>query len=230
MSTVNNEGNLIFDSVEANGQRVYVAEFKATGPFSLHIERRESGRITVYQKSYENGKYATVKNVDIAPQDTIIDAEVPGGVFPKWIKIKSSSGVEVAEVTFESESSGGGAGTESGDWEYYKVDSSFNTLKEEELTALENVFKDFGTIYYMGSVSDGALLPKLYFAYGTKFQGFKAKGEGIYFETFKSVGLSTFKSLGEEPFASEMNTSAGLPFFNALIPCTKEEFESLITK
>ena len=113
MSTVNNEGNLIFDFVEENGQRVYVAEFKATGPFSLHIERRESGRITVYQKSYENGKYATVKNVDIAPQDTIIDAEVPGGVFPKWIKIKSSSEVEVAEVTFESESSGGGAGTES---------------------------------------------------------------------------------------------------------------------
>ena len=99
MSTVNNEGNLIFDSVEENGQRVYVAEFKATGPFSLHIERRESGRITVYQKSYENGKYATVKNGDIAPQDTIIDAEVPGGVFPKWIKIKSSSEVEVAEVT-----------------------------------------------------------------------------------------------------------------------------------
>jgi len=110
MSTVNNEGNLIFDFVEENGQKVYVAEFKATGPFSLHIERRESGRITVYQKSYENGKYATVKNVDIAPQDTIIDAEVPGGVFPKWIKIKSSSEVEVAEVTFESESSGGGAG------------------------------------------------------------------------------------------------------------------------
>lgn len=111
MSTVNNEGNLIFDSVEANGQKVYVAEFKATGPFSLHIERRESGRITVYQKSYENGKYATVKNVDIAPQDTIIDAEVPGGVFPKWIKIKSSSEVEVAEVTFEDAQSGGGAGT-----------------------------------------------------------------------------------------------------------------------
>lgn len=104
---------MIFDSVEENGQRVYVAEFKATGPFSLHIERRESGRITVYQKSYENGKYATVKNVDIAPQDTIIDAEVPGGVFPKWIKIKSSSAVEVAEVTFEGEQSGGGAGTES---------------------------------------------------------------------------------------------------------------------
>lgn len=114
MSTVNNEGNLIFDSVEVNGQKVYVAEFKATGPFSLHIERRESGRITVYQKSYENGKYATVKNVDIAPQDTIIDAEVPGGVFPKWIKIKSSSEVEVAEVTFESAQSGGGAGDSGG--------------------------------------------------------------------------------------------------------------------
>ena len=128
MSTVNNEGNLIFDSVEANGQKVYVAEFKATGPFSLHIERRESGRITVYQKSYENGKYATVKNVDIAPQDTIIDAEVPGGVFPKWIKIKSSSEVEVAEVTFESESSGGGAGTES-TMEYLDI-SSFSRVKK----------------------------------------------------------------------------------------------------
>ena len=36
---------------------------------------------------------------------------MPGGVFPKWIKIKSSSEVEVAEVTFEDEQSGGGAGT-----------------------------------------------------------------------------------------------------------------------
>jgi len=135
MSTVNNEGNLIFDFVEENGQKAYVAEFKATGPFSLHIERRGSGRITVYQKSYENGKYATVKNVDIAPQDTIIDAEVPGGVFPKWIKIKSSSEVEVAEVTFESESSGGGAGTaDSGDWEYYDVSSTVGSSDNRDIS------------------------------------------------------------------------------------------------
>lgn len=140
MSIVKNEGNLIFDSVEENGQRVYVAEFKATGPFSLHIERRESGRITVYQKSYENGKYATVKNVDIAPQDTIIDAEVPGGVFPKWIKIKSSSEVEVAEVTFEDEQSGGGAGNSGGGGE--------NTYEYIELTKPEGWVGDdfYGTV------------------------------------------------------------------------------------
>ena len=148
----------------------------------------------------------------------------------KFYKSKFSAPQQDALLDIVEQGGSGGEGGSDDGWEYYKVDSSFNALPEDELITLGNAITEFSVAYYMGCVSSGSLLPMLNLAYGSKLQGFKVKGEGVYFEIFKSAGLSTFKSLGEEPFASEMNTSALLPFFNALIPCTKEEFESLITK
>lgn len=128
-------------------------------------------------------------------------------------------------------SAGGGSG-ESGDdgWEYYKVDSSFNTLKEEELSTIANGVKGMLSLCYMGCITDGTLLPQPWFGYGAKLQGFKVFGEGAYWEMLNSGGLNSFKDLTKEPFLSEFGTTPLLPLTNALTPCTKEEFYALKTK
>lgn len=94
---------------------LYVAEFEATAPFSIHIERPKGGFINMLQRSVDSGTFVAVKNFNPNYNATqVIDADCgQGAVYPKWIRLESAVEPSVAEVTFESESSGGGAGTES---------------------------------------------------------------------------------------------------------------------
>ena len=113
-------------------------------------------------------------------------------------------------------------------WEYYKVDSSFR-ISEDESVTLNNTMGTLKMAYYMGTISGSVLLPTVYISSGSDTQGFKVRGEGIYYSRFQSVGIASLKDLAKEPIVSELELTAALPFFNALIPCTKEEFEALIT-
>lgn len=92
---------------------LYVAEFEATAPFSIHLERPKGGFINMLQRSVDSGTFVAVKNFNPNYNATqVIDADCgQGAVYPKWIRIESAVEPSVAEVTFESESSGGGAGT-----------------------------------------------------------------------------------------------------------------------
>ena len=92
-----------------------MAEFEATAPFSIHLERPKGGFINMLQRSVDSGTFVAVKNFNPNYNATqVIDADCgQGAVYPKWIRIESAVEPSVAEVTFESESSGGGAGTES---------------------------------------------------------------------------------------------------------------------
>lgn len=94
---------------------LYVAEFEATAPFSIHLERPNGGFINMLQRSVDSGTFVAVKNFNPNYNATqVIDADCgQGAVYPKWIRLESAVEPSVAEVTFESESSGGGAGTES---------------------------------------------------------------------------------------------------------------------
>lgn len=94
---------------------LYVAEFEATAPFSIHLERPKGGFINMLQRSVDSGTFVAVKNFNPNYNATqVIDADCgQGAIYPKWIRIESAVEPSVAEVTFESESSGGGAGTES---------------------------------------------------------------------------------------------------------------------
>lgn len=94
---------------------LYVAEFEATAPFSIHLERPRGGFINMLQRSVDSGTFVAVKNFNPNYNATqVIDADCgQGAVYPKWIRLESAVEPSVAEVTFESESSGGGAGTES---------------------------------------------------------------------------------------------------------------------
>ena len=136
-------------------------------------------------------------------------------------------GVIIKKGTAPAPPSGGGSGDDG--WEYYKVDSSFNALKEEELSAVANGVAGMLSLCYMGCITDGRLLPQPWLGYGNKLQGFKVFGEGAYWEMLNSGGLNSFKDLTKEPFLSEFGTTPLLPLTNALTPCTKEEFEALIT-
>lgn len=91
---------------------LYVAEFEASAPFSIHLERPKGGFINMLQRSVDSGTYVAVKNFNPNYNATqVIDADCgSGAVYPKWIRLESAVEPSVAEVTFESES-GGGAGT-----------------------------------------------------------------------------------------------------------------------
>ena len=95
---------------------LYVAEFEATSRFNLHLERPASGSIYMKQKTVKDGSYVIVKDFGWNRDgDLIIDADCgQGAVYPKWIRLESAVEPSVAEVTFESESSGGGAGNSGG--------------------------------------------------------------------------------------------------------------------
>lgn len=94
---------------------LYVAEFEATAPFSIHLERPKGGFINMLQRSVDSGTFVAVKNFNPNYNATqVIDADCgQGAVYPKWIRLESAVEPSVAEVTFEDAQSGGGAGTES---------------------------------------------------------------------------------------------------------------------
>ena len=82
----------------------WVAEFQATADFNLHIERVSSGSITVAQRGTEIGEYATAwaKGEFVYEGQRVIDYDFGALVYPKWIKVTSSSEVISATVTFAS--------------------------------------------------------------------------------------------------------------------------------
>lgn len=108
---------------------LYVAEFEATSRFNLHLERPASGSIYMKQKTVKDGSYVIVKDFGWNRDgDLIIDADCgQGAVYPKWIRLESAVEPSVAEVTFESETSGGGAGEST--MEYLDI-SSFSKIKK----------------------------------------------------------------------------------------------------
>lgn len=88
----------------------YVAEFEVPGDFNLHLERKKGGIIRIYQRGCSQGEY-DLSYTSLA--DDVFDNDFGALVYPKWIKVESSSEVVSASVNFNV---GGGSGSgESGD-------------------------------------------------------------------------------------------------------------------
>lgn len=132
---------------------LFVAEFEATSRFNLHLERPASGSIYMKQKTVKDGSYVIVKDFGWNRDgDLIIDADCgQGAVYPKWIRIESAVKPSVAEVTFESESSGGGAGEST--WRYFDI-SKCSIEGIETMAHIVKTYRDGG---HIGIVSSGAL-------------------------------------------------------------------------
>lgn len=80
---------------------VYVAEFKAEGPFALHLEVQEVGHLRVRQSSVEGGGYALVDGMPLGDQySPVVDRQFVGDIWPLWIQVETGSQPTMAVVTF----------------------------------------------------------------------------------------------------------------------------------
>lgn len=86
---------------------LYVAEFEVASNCNLHIERESRGAFTIAQRGTKQGKYAYIADENYDDR-TIIDVDMLGNIYPKYIKITSASKPTYAEVNFAEQ--GGGSG------------------------------------------------------------------------------------------------------------------------
>ena len=88
---------LVF-SKNANGY--YVAEFKATSDFNLHIEGVAEGNVKVHQRSTSEGEYAYVRRATPYPSfANVYDFDFTAAIYPKWIKVECPNEPSKAVVT-----------------------------------------------------------------------------------------------------------------------------------
>lgn len=88
---------------------LYEVEFEVTGNFNLHLERKNYGRIELYQKTSSETNYTSSPSYS-ANGDVVINLDFSMGIYPKFVKIISYTEVEKAIVTMEGESGGSGNG------------------------------------------------------------------------------------------------------------------------
>ena len=88
---------------------LYEVEFEVTGDFNLHLERKNYGRVELYQKTSSETNYTSSPSYS-ANGDAIINLDFSMGVYPKFVKIISYTEVEKAIITMEGESGGSGSG------------------------------------------------------------------------------------------------------------------------
>lgn len=74
----------------------FVSVFNVTGDFNLHLEQKGYGVVSVLQSIYEQGPFDVAKDF----QNKVINCDFGALVYPKWIKVVSSSEVINAVVTF----------------------------------------------------------------------------------------------------------------------------------
>ena len=93
---------LVFKESEQvlSNKPAYEVEFEASSDFNIHIERPYDGDFLIFQKSIPNGKYTKVNNVYDLESKTIIDIDLVGAVYPKWIKVVSEVEPTMAVVNF----------------------------------------------------------------------------------------------------------------------------------
>ena len=82
-------------------EKVFEAEFEAIGDFNLHLEREDTGSFVVSQRGSASGEYVTsFVSSTYEGRQRVIDYDFGALVYPKWIKVTSSSKVVKGEVTF----------------------------------------------------------------------------------------------------------------------------------
>lgn len=90
----------------------YVAEFKATADFNLHIERSESGFLFVNQRTTSSGAYDSIKGASFNYGDPVVDMDFVGTIYPKYIQVVSKVMPTMAVVASQGEVVEGGVVTD----------------------------------------------------------------------------------------------------------------------
>ena len=80
---------------------LYVAEFKAEGPFALHLEVPTVGHLEVRQTSVEGSGYARVSEMPASDSYApVVDRQFVSDLWPLWIQVETGSHPTMAIVTF----------------------------------------------------------------------------------------------------------------------------------
>ena len=120
---------------------LYVAEFEVASNCNLHIERESRGAFTIAQRGTKQGKYAYISDENYDDR-TIIDVDMLGNIYPKYIKITSASRPTYAEVNFAEQGGGSGGGEyEDPNSEYYIEYLDFTNVEmSETIEGLSHIF------------------------------------------------------------------------------------------
>lgn len=76
----------------------YEAQVKVEGDFNIHVERPKTSLLKIYQKSSEEGQYASESSWGSSKEPKVIDEDFSMLVYPKVVKIVSGAPVEKASV------------------------------------------------------------------------------------------------------------------------------------
>lgn len=203
----------------------YEACFEAPGDFNLHVERVKNGTLEVYQRGIAEGEYDFAWSAGIGARK-VIDYDFAAFVYPKWIKVVSSSEVVSASVNFNE---GGGSGSGSGSelkWEYYRINHSadkwdflLNTIGLATYVNFHFIIDNVNEIRYIGSV-------------GTEY--IEENMNNVYKIACSNIPLCSISRFGEY-YADEGSWKANVIKFSdgdfdeelfdaVLTPITKEEF------
>lgn len=85
---------------------VYMSEITITSNCNIHIEREELGMFTIESRGSKSGKYVPMEEGHYGDK-YIIDVDMLGNIYPKYIKITSVSKPTYAEVNFAEQGGGG---------------------------------------------------------------------------------------------------------------------------
>lgn len=90
------ESSLSFTFVEGVG---YQAEKMVSGDYALHLERKRSGFLNIFQRSTSTGAYAEC-NVpgNVRYSSEVVDYVFGHGVYPMYIRIISESEVVTGSI------------------------------------------------------------------------------------------------------------------------------------
>ena len=78
----------------------WLAEFKVSAEFNLHIEGVKQGNISLFQRTIENGAYAYISNAVPTPTSGIIyDSDFSATIYPKYIRVSCATEPTMAVVT-----------------------------------------------------------------------------------------------------------------------------------
>lgn len=86
--------------VKSEGVDIWIAEVTVNGTFNMHLERKSSGMLHVFQRTTQEGYFAEVIiPYEVKAAGSIVDTDFDGLVFPKTIRINSYSEVITGTIT-----------------------------------------------------------------------------------------------------------------------------------